>query len=194
MNMMEFPELIERASRGDAEAAEWLIENFGPEIRREAEFLLRQNLISRKVEASDIYQSVMRRMFVGLYANQFDASAPEDLRRLLKRMVKNRVTDAARHWTSQARNLRLEVDASPSAPRDPIAAQSTASEIAMRQELVEQYERRLSPQDREILALRRQKVGWAEIASKVGSGNPEALRKRVERLIERFCQDWELQS
>ena len=192
MSNFTFDELVDRARRGEPDATEWLVREFEPEIRREAGFLLRRNRLSRKVEQSDICQSVMGRLFVGLYAGRFEVSSPEDLAKLLKQMVKNRVTDAARYWKSQARDYEREAEPVQDKPRDPIAAQSTASETVMRSELLAEFERRLTPEELTILGMHRHKTSWAEIASKVGSDNPEATRKRFERAVDRVCEELEL--
>jgi hypothetical protein len=192
MSKPTFVELMDRARGGEPDATEWLVREFEPEIRREAGFLLRRNRLSRKVGQSDICQSVIGRLFVGLYAGRFDVSNPEDLARILKRMVKNRVADAARYWKSQARDYEREAEPILDHPRDPIAAQSTASERVMRSELLAEFERRLTPVERTILGLHRDKTSWAEIAAKVGSDNPEAIRKRFERTVDRVCQELEL--
>jgi hypothetical protein len=194
MSNSTFDDLLERARRGEPDATEWLVREFEPEIRREAGFLLRRNRLARKVEQSDICQSVMRRLFVGLYAGRFDVAEPEDLARLLKQMVKNRVTDAARYWKAGARDYQRDVEPAPDTPRDPVAAQSTASQRVMRDELVAEFERRLTPEELTILGLRRDKVGWAEVAARVDSDNPEAIRKRFERAVDRVCADLDLRS
>jgi DNA-directed RNA polymerase specialized sigma24 family protein len=192
MSNPNFLELLDRARGGEPAATEWLVREFEPEIRREAGFLLRRNRLSRKVEQSDICQSVMGRLFVGLYAGRFELSTPEDLAKLLKQMVKNRVTDAARYWKSQGRDYDREAEPVQDAPRDPIAAQSTASERVMRSELLGEFERRLTQEERTILGLHRDKTSWAEIASHVGSANPEAIRKRFERAVDRVCEELDL--
>jgi RNA polymerase sigma factor (sigma-70 family) len=192
MSNPTFLELMDRARSGEPDATEWLVREFEPEIRREAGFLLRRNRLSRKVEQSDICQSVVGRLFVGLYVGRFEIANPEDLAKLLKRMVKNRVTDAARYWKSQARDYDREAEAILETPRDRISAQSTASETVMRSELLAEFERRLSPEERTIVGLHRDKTSWAEIAAQVGSDNPEAIRKRFERAVDRVCQELDL--
>jgi DNA-directed RNA polymerase specialized sigma24 family protein len=189
MSDLTFPELLDRARKGDPDATEWLVREFEPEIRREAGFMLRRNRLARKVQEEDVCQSVIRRLFVGLYAGSFkNLAEPADVAKLVKRMVKNRVVDWGRYWETR----KPEVEPDPDTPWDPLAAQSTASQIATRNELVAEFERRLSPEELKILALRRQNVGWAEVVAKLGTDNAEATRKRFERAINRVCKELDL--
>ena len=53
-------------------------------------------------------------------------------------------------------------------------------------ELLDEALRRLSPDEKKILACREQGGQWAQIATELGS-SPEALRKRLVRAVDRVA-------
>jgi DNA-directed RNA polymerase specialized sigma24 family protein len=68
-----------------------------------------------------------------------------------------------------------------------IAGQApTPSRDLAARELLEEALRRLSPEERRILDCREQGGQWAQVAAELGS-NPEALRKRLARAVDRVA-------
>ena len=66
-----FAELLDRAGRGEREAALWLIQRYESAIRRQVRFTLLDNRLRRVLEETDICQSVMGQLFSGLRAGRF---------------------------------------------------------------------------------------------------------------------------
>src|SRR4051794_40521738 len=111
MENVGFAELVDRAGRGEREAALYLIERYESAIRRQVRFSLMDNKLRRVLEETDICQSVMGQFFNGLGAGRFELEGPEQLIGLLKQMVRNKITDEARYWRAGGRGLL--VDGSP---------------------------------------------------------------------------------
>jgi hypothetical protein len=60
-------------------------------------------------------------------------------------------------------------------------------------ELLDEVQRRLSPEERHLLELRQQGLEWAGIAAEVG-GSPEARRKQLARAVERLARELGLEE
>jgi RNA polymerase sigma factor (sigma-70 family) len=180
-----FSELVEQGRRGDPDAARLLVERYESAIRRQVRFTLRDNRLRRVLEESDICQSVLGQFFVGLWAGRFEFDGPEQLVALLKAMVRHKITSTARYWGAGRRNYRRNLGQHDSeAAVEPPSPGPTPSRIVADAELLAEFERRLSDEERALLALRRQGASWAEVAEHIG-GSPEAARKRFERALDR---------
>jgi RNA polymerase sigma factor (sigma-70 family) len=187
MDEPSFPELIERARRGDLEAARLLIERYESAIRRQVRFVLMDNKLKQVLEASDICQSIMAQFFVGLWAGQFDFDGPEQLIGLLTKMVRNKIRSKARYWKAQRRDHRRRVGTLDSAI-ELASPDPTPSRIVADAELLAELERRLSDSEREILTMRRQGMNWSEVAQHTG-GIGDSVRKQFERALARVSRE-----
>src|SRR4051812_42859041 len=185
MDEMGFAELVDRAARGEREAALWLIERYESAIRRQVRFSLMDNKLRRVLEETDICQSVMGQFFNGLGAGRFVLDGPEQLIGLLKQMVRNKITDQARYWRAGCRDYLRNITPSDSVnPVEPMSPDPTASRVVENREFLAEFEKRLSEWERTIFAFRLQGMNWPEIASRTGEG-AEAIRKRFERALDR---------
>jgi len=185
MENVGFAELVDRAGRGEREAALWLIERYESAIRRQVRFTLMDNKLRRVLEETDIFQSVMGQFFNGLGAGRFVLEGPEQLVGLLKQMVRNKITDQARYWRAGCRDyLRNVTPGDSDNPIDPVSPEPTPSRVVEESEFLAEFESRLSDWERKIFAFRRQGLSWPEIATRTGEGS-EATRKRFERALER---------
>jgi DNA-directed RNA polymerase specialized sigma24 family protein len=130
--------------------------------------------------------SVFASFFVRVALGQYELEQPEQLRRLLGVMARNKIANRAEHEQAERRDYRRhtadagEVQA---ASPDP-----TPSWLAVSRELLENAHRRLAPEERRMLDMREEGHGWPEIAAELG-GSPEALRKRFERAVERVVEE-----
>jgi DNA-directed RNA polymerase specialized sigma24 family protein len=186
MDEPTFSDLIERAKQGEPDAARLLIERYESAIRRQVRFSLLDNHLRRVLEETDVCQSVLGRFFVGLWAGRFEIDRPEQLVALLKKLVKNKIVDQARYWNAERRNIRRNVVPLESeTPIELASDEPTPSRIVADAELLAEFERRLSEEERAILVLRRQGLSWAEVSERVSGGGGEATRKRFERAIDR---------
>jgi DNA-directed RNA polymerase specialized sigma24 family protein len=69
----------------------------------------------------------------------------------------------------------------------PAATASPSRNVASK-ELLQEVQRRLSPEERRLVELRHQGHDWTAVAAEVG-GSPEALRKRLARALDRVARE-----
>ena len=173
---------------GDDEAARRLVREFEPEIRRQVRMLLTNPRLQRVLDSVDVCQSVMANFFVRAASGQFEIESPEQLRKLLVAMARNRLRD---HWRSERAqrrdNRRLEIGGDVESA-DAACPTPTPSVLVSERELLEQLQARLSPEERELAEQRALGREWAEIAATVG-GSPEAARKRLARAVNRVARE-----
>ena len=160
-----FAELVERAGRGDRAATEELYRRYEPAIRRVVRFELLGNPLKRVLDESDVCQSVAMRFFLGLWDRKFAFDGPEDMVKLLKVMVHNRVADHGRYHGAERRKLAKTIAADPDRPIDHAGREETASQIVGHEEIVAEVERRLTDGERKMLELRRQGRSWDEVGA-----------------------------
>jgi RNA polymerase sigma-70 factor (ECF subfamily) len=177
-----FATLLRRVRAGDARAAEDLIRQFEPEIRRAVRLRLtdpRYCRLHRVLDSADICQSVLGSFFVRAALGQYDLAGPEDLVRLLTTMARNKLIDQARRPGNRpcaadgAETLGQVID-----PGD------SPSAVVAGRDLLEEFLRHMSAEERRLAELRAAGLGWAEVAARVGS-TAEAVRKQLGRAIER---------
>jgi RNA polymerase sigma-70 factor (ECF subfamily) len=182
-----FVELIRRVRAGDARAAAELVHQYEPVVRLEVRCRLRDPRLRQVVDSMDICQSVLASFFVRAAAGQYDLDRPENLVRLLVVMARRKVAFHARKQRAQRRDNRraepLHEEALSTAAPEP-----SPSERVGGQELLEEFRRRLTEDERRLAELRAQGREWAEIAAEVG-GTPQARRKQLERAVERVAQE-----
>jgi RNA polymerase sigma-70 factor (ECF subfamily) len=179
-----FPEFIRRIRAGDDQAARELVRRYEPVIRREVRLRLRDQRLASRFDWTDVCQSVMASFFVRAAAGQYDLEQPDQLLRLLVVMTRNKVTQQVRRNSAERRDYRrLE-------PRDPaylagrLAAAPSPSRLVAGRELLEEFRRRLSEEERQLADLRADGCEWAEIAARLG-GTAEACRKQLARALDR---------
>jgi len=189
-----FAELVNRAGRGEREAARWLIERYESAIRRQVRFTLMDNKLRRVLEETDICQSVMGQFFNGLGAGRFVLDGPEQLVGLLKQMVRNKITDQARYWRAGCRDYLRNITHGDSVdPIEPMSPEPAPSRVVEDNDFLAEFESRLSDWERMIFAFRRQGMSWPEIASRTEGGS-EAIRKRFERALDRVGRTLDIVS
>lgn len=189
MQTSNFSELIERVRGGDAAAVEQFLGQYQDAVRREIRFLLLDTRLRQIVSESDVCQSVMMRFLVGLWSGKFEIQRSEELAGLLKKIVRARVADLARHWTAQRRDVRRNVSSDHACSVESMTTKASPSQLVANAELLEEIKHRLGDRAQRILALRQQKKTWAEIAGELGeSSGPEAIRKQYERALIRVAE------
>ena len=178
-----FHELLRLVRTGDEAAAAELVRKYEPMIRFEARLRLTDPRIRRLVDSLDVCQSVLASFFVRAAAGQYDLERPEQLVGLLVTMVRNKVA-------SQARRQRRHAD---DGQRDELADVETLASSAdpsrrlEGQELLHEVQKRLSREERELVALRGQGQTWSEIAAQTG-GTAEGKRKQLIRALDLVAQ------
>lgn len=186
---LTFEKLIARMRTGDSGAVSILLERYGDAIRREVRFCLLDQRLKRIVGESDIYQSVVSRFVFGLRAGDFLFESAQDIVRLLKVIVRARVAQHARFWSSQRRQLARNRNL-PSHEETALRDRRKSVEDAFCDaELLAQALDMMPERDRLILQWRSDGLGWAEIAGRLCCTSSEALRKQHERSMQRIASD-----
>jgi len=177
-----FVSLIDRLRRGDNEAARSLLTRYEPVLRR----IVAMRLLDRKlrgiVDTEDICQSVLGSFFVRLGLGQYEIVDESDLLRLLATMVRNKVVSKKRRRTLEKRE-DVQIFIKDRMTENRAGSETTPSATLSYEELVREAEGLLSPEERQLIALRKQGVGWIEIGNRLGE-DPECLRKRMARTMD----------
>jgi RNA polymerase sigma-70 factor (ECF subfamily) len=189
-----FQTLIRRVRAGDETAAAELVRTYEPAIRRAARVRLVDTRLRRLFDSMDISQSVFASFFVRAALGQYDLDGPDELLRLLVNMSRKKLTDHVRRQGAARRDYRREL---PSLPAQTASAGPDPAEQAATRELLEQFRRRLSPDERRLADLRAAGHNWTQIAAELGeladlgdqADSPEALRKKLTRAIERAAAE-----
>jgi RNA polymerase sigma factor (sigma-70 family) len=188
----DFAELLSRTRGGDQAAAAELVRRYEPAVRRAIRVRLLNPRMRRVLDSMDVCQSVLASFFVRAALGQFELNSSEDLLKLLVRMARNKVAGLARHEQAERRdNRRLEAG-SDEAARMP-AREDTPSQMVSGAELLGEFQRRLTEEERYLAEQRRLGREWAEIGAELKQ-SPEALRKRLARAIERVAGELGLEG
>jgi RNA polymerase sigma-70 factor (ECF subfamily) len=177
-------ELIRRVRSGDQDAAAEIVKLYQPHVHRAVRLRMRDSRLRLGLDAVDVCQSVMASFFARLALGQFEVDTPEQLVKLLERMARNKVASQAR----KAQVTRREVeglDGSPITPEPQTASALDPIRVASGRDLLEQFQRRMSREERQISDMRGAGREWAEIADEIGS-TAGALRKKLSRALDRI--------
>jgi RNA polymerase sigma factor (sigma-70 family) len=182
-----FGELIHRVRAGDALAAAEVVRRYEPALRRAVRARLRRDpRLCRLLDSVDVSQSVLASFFVRAALGQYDLTTPEHLLKLLATIARNKVVNQAKKQRAirhdDGRNEPLAEGRDVPAPGPGPGAQAEA------RELLAEALRRLSPEERRLLALRDEGQAWAEIAAALG-GTPDALRVQLARAVDRVSAE-----
>ncbi|MGD9720146.1 MAG: RNA polymerase sigma factor [Pirellulales bacterium] len=180
-----FDEFILRIRNGDERAAEELVRQYEPLIRRAVRMRLEDDRLRRVFDSTDVCQSVLASFFARTALGQYDLRSPERLVSLLVVMTRNKVAAAARWQHSQRRDARRLSSAEELAEvADP---GPSPSEQISGQELLEQIRSSFSAEESQIARLRKEGLNWVQIAGQLG-GSAQARRVQFARAVERISQ------
>ena len=163
---LSFRQLIQQVRQGDAQAAADLIHRYENDLRIIARVRLRSTGMQRTLESMDICQSVLGNFFVRVTSGEFDLQTPEDVIKLLSRMIRNKVTDKYR--LAHAEKRPQGGSGTPIEDLQIAGGDHTPSQIVSVEELRREFIRRLTPEEREIWERRQEGQGWDDIAKAVG--------------------------
>jgi RNA polymerase sigma-70 factor (ECF subfamily) len=186
----EFPEFIRRIRAGDDQAAQELVERYEPVIRCEVRLRLRDPRLYSRFDWTDICQSVMASFFLRAAAGEYDLQQPDQLLRLLVVMTRHKLANQERRHRAARRDFRRVKVCDPAHLEARSAASPSPSRLVAGRELLEEFRRRLSDEERLLAELRAQGCEWAEIAAKLG-GTAEARRKQLARALDRVERELE---
>jgi RNA polymerase sigma factor (sigma-70 family) len=178
-----FPEFVRRIRSGDTAAAAELVRLYEPAIRLEVRMRISDPRLGRLFDSMDICQSVLASFFVRAASGQFDLDDPGHLLRLLVAITRNKVAYHARRHRSHRRDYRRGVEL---AEGMPVAAADghEPSRLAAGRELLDEFFKRMTKDERQVADLRAKGSGWAEIAGELG-GTAQARRKQLARAVDR---------
>jgi RNA polymerase sigma-70 factor (ECF subfamily) len=179
-----FASFIRRVRAGDDQAAQELVEQYEPVIRREVRMRLQDPRLYRRFDWSDICQSVMASFFVRAAAGQYDLDQPDQLLRLLVVMTRHKLTEQVRRHRAGRRDYRRVGPDDPADLEERSAAAPSPSRLVVGRDLLETVFSRFSEEERMLADLRAQGFEWAEIASRLG-GTPAARRQQLARAVDR---------
>ncbi len=187
-----FRDLIGRVRGGDDAAATQLVREYEPVIRRVVRIQLRDPRMRRVLDSMDICQSVLRSFFVRAALGQYELSTPQELLSLLSRIARHKLADQIKQHQRKRRDVRRVEGGSPD-ERGIAAVESSPSEQVANQELLEEFRKRLSDEERHLAEQRALGHGWVEIAAAAG-GSPDALRKKLGRAVDRIGRELGLED
>lgn len=176
-----FTVLLEKARRGDRDAAEELARTYEPDLRIAARVLLGP-LLRPYLDSVDLVQSVHRTLMTGLHDDKLDVATPDALVRLAVTIVRRKV---ATKWRKLRRQQRL----SGTTPAGELAdllcglggATPDPSREAQNKEAVEAACRQLNDKERRLIELRLQGYKTNEAADLLDE-DPDVTRVRLSRL------------
>jgi RNA polymerase sigma-70 factor (ECF subfamily) len=186
MSKSSFTELIGRVRAGDQQAAADLVAQYEPVIRRVIRLRLTDRRLRSTLDSMDICQSVLASFFLRAASGEYDLEQPEQLQKLLLAMARKKLAFQARKQYAQRRDRRrLEIAPDPQAF---VAPSCTPSRQLAARELLQEVHKRLSDQERQMVAWRNEGLAWTDIAERL-NGTPEALRKQLARALDRVAAD-----
>lgn len=192
LSIAAFEDLMSRIQAGDPDAAAELVRHYEPDIRLEVRVRLRiqDGRVRRMLDSMDITQSVLASFFAGVAVGQFAPQHPQQLLGLLVTMARNKLLSQVRHQRRQRRDARLGESLN-TAVHDVAARGETPSQIVSKRELLGEFRKRLSGEERKIADLRGEGEPWTAIAARLG-GTAESRRKQLERAFARIVRELHL--
>jgi DNA-directed RNA polymerase specialized sigma24 family protein len=182
---LAFKEWMGRVRAGDQQAAAALVGRYAPLVEKSVRVRLFRLRLHRLLEAADVSQVVLARFFRHAAAGRLRLERPEQVRKVLLRMARNDVIDAARHHRAARRDhTRIERGF----PQDGLElfedTAPTPGAVVAARDLLGALFRRLSDEDRDLAEQRALGRDWAALAAERGT-TPGALRKRLARALDR---------
>jgi RNA polymerase sigma-70 factor (ECF subfamily) len=179
--------LITRVRAGDAQAAAELVRRYEPVIRSRIRIWLRMQdrRLRRVFDSMDVCQSVLASFFVRAAAGQYDLEQPEQVVGLLVRMAQHKLAHQVSKQQAQRRDVR-RIGGADLHDVDVAAPGSSPSEIVAGQELLQEFRKRLSDEERRLADLKAQGSDWAAIAAELG-GTADGRRMQLARALDRVA-------
>jgi RNA polymerase sigma factor (sigma-70 family) len=187
-----FHDLIRRVRAGDQQAATELVRRYEPAICRAVRVRLVDTRLQRLFDSMDICQSVLGSFFVRAALGEYELDQPEQLLKLLVRMARNKLADAAKKQGAACRDRRRDTTDSVDTKNCACPSGSPSQEVAGR-ELLERFRERLSADERQLADKRASGRAWGDIAAEHGS-TTEALRKQLARAVDRVAHQLGLEE
>jgi RNA polymerase sigma-70 factor (ECF subfamily) len=126
----------------------------------------------------------MASFFLRAAAGEYDLQQPEQLLRLLVVMTRHKLANQQRWHRAKMRDCRRIEACDPAYLAARSAAAPSPSRLVAGRELLDEFRRRLSDEERLLADLRADGYEWTDIAARLG-GTAEARRKQLSRAIDR---------
>jgi RNA polymerase sigma-70 factor (ECF subfamily) len=188
-----FVNLMQRVRAKDGQAAADLIRLYEPAVRRVVRIQMRDPRMRRTLDSMDICQSIFGSFFVRVALGQFELNTPDDLRKLLAVMARNKVIAQARRPHVSRQQERQLDNGDSGVVGMPASPEPGPSRQAEARDLLDQVRARLTEEERWLADQRAGGRPWAEIAAE-RNGSQEALRKKLERALDRVSQELGLEE
>jgi RNA polymerase sigma-70 factor (ECF subfamily) len=185
-----FADFIGRIRAGDDQAAAELVERYEPVIRREVRLRLKDPRLNSQFDWTDVCQSVLASFFLRAASGQYDLAEPDQLVKLLVVMTRHKVANQERRHRAERRDYRRIEPHDPAVLEGRAVREPSPSRMVAGRELLEEFRRRLTENERALVDLRAQGCEWPEIAAKLG-GTAQARRKQFARAVDRVEQQLE---
>ena len=180
-----FAGLMGKVRAGDAQAAEELVRQFEPQIRRRIRVQMNGTSVQRFLDSGDIFQSVAAQFFVKVTAGDFVLNHPAQLAALLMTMAHNKLVDKLRH----EKGANLAEDYSAALAQLPAKDATPSRQVALK-DLFGKVMAKLAPEERAIAELRfTQGLEWGEIFAILGGASKDALRRCLKRALDRVLEE-----
>jgi RNA polymerase sigma-70 factor (ECF subfamily) len=192
LSIVAFDELMSRVQAGDPDAAAELVRHYEPDIRLEIRVRLRvqDGRVRRMLDSMDIAQSVLASFFAGVAVGRIAPRHPQQLLGLLVTMARNKLLSQVRHQRRQRRDARRG-ESFDAAVHDVAAGGESPSQIVANRELLGEFRKRLSVEERQLADLRGDGQPWTAVAAALG-GTAEGRRKQLERAFTRILRELDL--
>jgi hypothetical protein len=187
-----FAEWLERIKSGDQEAAAELVRLIEPRLLRAIRVRLGHFRLTGVIDPRDISQTVLGAFFRRASVAPLEIHSLEHLKALLATMARNKTHDEARWYLAHRRDRRL-VRALPHEQLSLLmSSEPTPSKVVASHELIEELWRRFTVEERHLLELRVAGREWNTISQENG-GQPEQLRKKLNRAIHRVLRELQIE-
>lgn len=189
LSIAAFDELMGRVQAGDPDAAAELVQHYEPDIRLEVRVRLRiqDGRVRRMLDTMDITQSVLASFFAGVAVGRYAPQHPQQLLALLVTMARNKLLTQVRNQRRQRRDARRGESFDP-AVHDVADGGESPSQIVAGRELLGEFRKRLSVEERQLADRRGTGQPWTAIATELG-GTAEGRRKQLERAFARILRE-----
>ncbi len=184
-----FVDLIVRIQNGDTAAEMVFFTRYEAAVRRAARVRFMHSRLRRLMDSEDVRQSVMRSFFVRLRSGDLEVRSPGELVSLLLTMTTHKVADQVRRVAAMKRGGHVEIEELGDSEERFRAADESDPELDVaHREIQQMVNDCLSPEEKQIIELRKEGFDWPAIAEQTGT-TPEAVRKRHERTIKRLSSE-----
>jgi DNA-directed RNA polymerase specialized sigma24 family protein len=187
-----FRDLIRRVRAGDAQATTELVRRYEPAIRLAVHVRLTDPRLRRLLDSMDVCQSVLVSFFMRAASGQYELETPGQLLKLLTTMARNKLVHQAHKQRAARRDYR-RLQGALSGEGEFIDSGPGPSEMVADQEMLLELRRRLTAEELHLADQRALGRSWKEIAAEVG-GEPNALRMRLTRALDRVTQELGLEA